>query len=480
MTAYPPITLLKRRRTRIVATVGPASESPAMLEALIHAGVNVFRLNFSHSTHERHKICFDNIHAAEEKTGQVVAVLADLCGPKIRVGKFQHGQITLTAGERITVTTRDVIGDDRLIPSQYTELACDVVTGDRLLLDDGLLELRVEAVQGTEITCLVVVGGVLKDRKGMNLPGVAVSAPALTDKDRDDARFALKLGVDFLALSFVRKAEDVLELKKLIAAEGHDTPVIAKIEKPEAMACIDAILDATDGVMVARGDLGVEMSPEVVPIVQHDLVQRARRKSKPVIVATQMLESMVTNARPTRAEVSDVSTAVFSGADAVMLSAETSVGAYPVESVKMMDRVAHQIEGWQWTEGAFAILTKPEVQTAPLPLQFAVARSTAQLSRDLLVRSVAVRVTTGLSASVIAASRPAAPIIAFTTDARRCRRLNLLWGTIPCLITPAEFKTPPQAARRLALDLGLASPGDVILLLAGFGKSQPMITVLPV
>src|SRR5436190_16603382 len=255
----------------------------------------------------------------------------------------------------------------------------------------------------------------------MNLPGVAVSAPALTEKDRDDARFALGLGVDFLALSFVRKPEDVEDLKKIVAGEGQTTPVIAKIEKPEALAVIDDILEAADGIMVARGDLGVELSPEEVPIAQQDLVVRGRRRCKPVIVATQMLESMVTNARPTRAEVSDVSTAVFSGTDAVMLSAETSVGAHPIEAVRMMDRVARQIEGWQWTDGAFRSLTKADDQAVPLPLGVAVARSTAQLSRDLRVRAVVVRATTGASASVIAASRPAAPVVIFSTDPSKCR-----------------------------------------------------------
>jgi pyruvate kinase len=478
--AYPGTILLKRRRTRIVATIGPASEPPAVLEELIRAGVDVFRLNFSHSDHAHHRSSYEAIRAASDRVGHPVAVLADLCGPKIRVGQFAGGKIELKNGERVTVTTRDVLGGPGLIPSQYHDLHRDVKSGDRILLDDGLLELSVEQVQGKDITCVVIAGGILKDRKGMNLPGVAVSAPALTEKDCDDARFALALGVDALALSFVRSPEDLKDLRKLVQSQGQNTPIIAKIEKPEALAAIDGILDAAEGIMVARGDLGVELSPEQVPIAQQDLVLRARRKTRPVIVATQMLESMVTNARPTRAEVSDVSTAVFSGADAVMLSAETSVGAHPIEAVRMMDRVARQIEGWQWTEGAFRSLTRTDDQAAPLPLDVAVARSTAQLSRDLRVRAVAVRVTSGLSASIIAASRPAAPVIAFSTDAVMSRRLNFLWGVIPCLIDQAEFEQPPQAARRLAMDLGLARSGEVILLLAGFGKGEPLITVLTV
>ncbi len=314
-------TPLRRRRTKIVATVGPACRDPAVLEDLLRAGVNVFRLNLSHGDHAGHRANFANIQSAAAAAGAAIAVLADLCGPKIRVGSFAGGSITLKSGQTVTVTTRDVLGEPGLIPSQYPALAEDVRPGDRILLDDGMLELHVDSVAGSDIACTVTAGGVLKDRKGMNLPGVLVSSPALTDKDRDDARFALDLGVDFLALSFVRRPSDVADLKSLIAAAGSTAPVIAKIEKPEALDAIDEILDAADGLMVARGDLGVELAPEAVPIVQHDLIERARRRHKPIIVATQMLESMVEHPRPTRAEVSDVSHAVFAGADAVMLSA---------------------------------------------------------------------------------------------------------------------------------------------------------------
>ncbi len=271
----PHTSLLHRRRTKIVATIGPASREPAVLEALIRAGVNVFRLNLSHGDHTEHRTNFERIRAASAAGGDPVAVLADLCGPKIRVGRFAGGRIMLEAGQKVSVTTRDVLGEPGLIPSQYAALADDVRPGDRILLDDGMLELHVESVAGSEIVCTVAVGGVLKDRKGMNLPGVLVSSPALTDKDREDARFALDLGVDFLALSFVRDPRDVADLKGLIASTGATTPVIAKIEKPEALDAIDEILDIADGLMVARGDLGVELAPEAVPIVQQDLVQRA-------------------------------------------------------------------------------------------------------------------------------------------------------------------------------------------------------------
>jgi pyruvate kinase len=474
-------TLLKRRRTKIVATVGPASHEPAMLEGLIRAGVNVFRLNLSHGEHAEHRAAFQRVRAAAAALGEPIAVLADLCGPKIRVGRFAGGLVELHTGERVVVTTRNVPGGPGLVPSQYTALAEDVRPGDRILLDDGMLELRVEEAAGTEVACTVTSGGLLRDRKGMNLPGVQVSAPSLTDKDREDVHFALDLGVDYLALSFVRRPEDVADLRALIAGAGHDTPIIAKIEKPEALDAIDEILELADGLMVARGDLGVELAPEAVPIVQQDLVHRARRKSKPVIVATQMLESMIEHPRPTRAEVSDVSHAVFSGADAVMLSAETAAGAYPLRAVEMMDRVCRQVEGWQWVEGAFGSLTEEEAEgRLPLPLRQAVARSTAQLSRDLRVRAVAVRTLGGISAAVVAGMRPAAPVVALTMDAAVSRRLNLLWGVVPRCIDAFDFERPQGIARRLACELGLAQQGQVILLVSGFGKDEPMITVLPV
>ncbi len=473
--------MLHRRRTKIVATIGPASRDPAVLESLLRAGVNVFRLNLSHGDHAGHRANFENIQTVSAAVGEPVAVLADLCGPKIRVGRFAGGCITLAKGQTVTVTTRNVVGEAGLIPSQYTALAEDVRCGDRILLDDGMLELHVESVAGSEIACTVTTGGILKDRKGMNLPGVLVSSPALTDKDREDAHFALDLGVDFLALSFVRHPRDVADLKALVGAAGATTPIIAKIEKPEALDAIDEILDAADGLMVARGDLGVELAPEAVPIVQHDLVQRARHCHKPIIVATQMLESMIEHPRPTRAEVSDVSHAVFAGADAVMLSAETASGAYPIKAVEMMDRVARQVEGWQWIEGAFRSITEGERERpAPLPLREAVARSTAQLSRDLRVRAVVVRTQHGTSAEVVAATRPSAPILALTMDPCVYRRMNLLWGVIPRLIDASEFAHPQEVARRHACELELADEGQTILLLAGFGGGEPMITVLPV
>jgi pyruvate kinase len=477
----PKSSLLRYRRTKIVATIGPASRDPAILEQLIAAGVNVFRLNLSHGSHEEHRTNYGHIRAAAAAAGQHIAVLADLCGPKIRVGRFPEGQILLAAGEPLTVTTRDLPGAPGLIPSQYRDLARDVRPGDSILLDDGLLELRVESTDGTDVRCVVMAGGILKDRKGMNLPNVAVSSPALTEKDRADALFAIGLGVDYLALSFVRRPDDVTDLKDLIAKAGAATPIIAKIEKPEAMDCMDEIIAEADGIMVARGDLGVEMPPETVPIVQRELVERCRLAFKPVIVATQMLESMIASPRPTRAEVSDVSTAVFEGADAVMLSAETAAGAYPVRAVKMMDRVARHTEQFQWLDRGFRSLTEHDKDLpVPLPVRIAVARSVAQLSRDLVVRSIVVRSQRGVSATVVSATRPAAPILGLTMDPAVARRMTLFWGVVPRLIEADEFGRPQETARRHVVDLGLAEAGQNILLLSGFGKDEPKVTVLTV
>ena len=474
--------LLKRRRTKIVATLGPASNSVEVIERLVAAGVDVCRLNMSHGRHEDHRLAYERVRAAAAKLGRPVAVLADLCGPKLRVGRFPGGAIDLPTGSRVVVTTRQVAGAPGLIPSDYPALADDVRPGDRILLDDGLLEFRVESVEGTEVVCAVVHGGVLKDRKGMNLPGVAVSAPSLTDKDREDARFALDLGVDFVALSFVRDAADLAELKALMA--GQPAQLIAKIEMPQAVEAIDEILGACDGIMVARGDLGVEMPPETVPIAQRRLLARARAHNKPAIVATQMLESMVHHPRPTRAEVSDVSTAVFAGADAIMLSAETASGAHPVEAVAMMDRVARWVESYQWEEGAFGSLAAAADGVLRQPLSVAFAHATAQLSRDLRVRSIVVLSRTGMTAGVVASARPAAPVVVATDDASTCRRAALLWGVVPIQVNAADMKHPHALARQLVKRLGLAGGGQYILTIGGFkaspSETAPTLTPLSV
>ena len=472
---------LKKRRTKIVATLGPATQDSATLARLVEAGADLFRLNMSHGDHEFHARVYRLARRAAEDVGRPIAILADLCGPKIRVGTFVDGCLALSEGERVTITTRRIQGDAGLIPSQYEALTDDVVPGTRILLDDGLIELRVEAMESTEVDCSVVRGGMLKDKKGINLPEVSVSVSALTEKDRRDALFAASLGVEFLALSFVCSERDILDLRAHL--KGLETPpdVIAKIERAEALESIDGILAASDAVMVARGDLGVELPLEQVPLIQEDLVYRARRRNRPAIVATQMLDSMVHNARPTRAEVSDVAHAVASGVDAVMLSAETATGDHPVEAVYMMDRIIRETEAFQWKQSAFGSLTGAQ-PVELLPVEDAVARYAAQLARDLKVRAIVVLSRSGVSAGVMSAARPAAPVVAVSGEDGACRRMNLNWGLVPMIVEGEELEDPETLVRRLVKQLGLAEPGQFVLLVRGFKHdlrfTAPSVTVL--
>jgi len=444
---------------------------------LLDAGVDVFRLNMSHGSHDDHRRTYANVRDAATARGTIVAVLADLCGPKIRTGTFRDGSIPLVAGASVTVTTREVEGVGDLIPSQYVGLANDVESGSRILLDDGNLELRVRAVEGTEIACEVVVGGTLRNRKGMNLPGVDVSAPSVTAKDRADAAFAAELGVDLMALSFVRRADDVEELRALLATLGRpDIGIISKIEKPEALENIDAIVDATDGIMVARGDLGVELPAESVPTAQDQLVDHARAAHKPVIIATQMLDSMIHNPRPTRAEVTDVANSVKSGADAVMLSGETASGAHPVEAVETLNRVIRYTEGYLWSQGAFENLVRAQDEAPPIAPSTAIGRAAGLLSRDLLVRAIIVMSRSGTSVRMMSAARPAAPIVALVGDEATARRLALPWGVIPVRSSPEAMATPEAAGRAVALELGLASEGQTVLVAQGY-NDDPALSV---
>ncbi len=478
------ITLLKHRRTKIVATVGPSSADRDVIERMVAGGVNVFRLNFSHGSHAFHQQMFERIRDVARERGSTVAILADLCGPKIRVGKFVGGSIELTAGSVVTVTVRDIEGSAGVIPSQYRELHRDVQVGDRILLDDGNLELKVAGVDDTEITCTVIFGGILRDRKGMNLPAVKVSAHALTQKDRRDAVFALSLGVDYLALSFVRTAADVCELRELIRETGEEGLIIAKIEKPEALQHIDEILDCSDGIMIARGDLGVELPPEEVPLAQERLIIEARLRRKPVIVATQMLESMMDRSRPTRAEVSDVANAVRAGTDAIMLSGETAAGKYPIEAVRIMDMVARQTEAQQWSQGAFGGLKRTQDLEPPVPVDDGVADAIGLLSRNLRPRAIVVISRAGRSVRVISASRPAAPLIGVTLGERAGALSHLLWGVIPHPLKRGGHQFDSELAIAIATDLELATAGDTVILARGFSdkaaENKPSISVLTV
>lgn len=458
------VPLLKYRRTKIVATVGPASREPAVLEALIKSGVNVFRLNMSHGSHDAHREAYLTIRAAADACNAQVAVFADLCGPKIRTGVFPGGPITLTDGQMVCVTTRDVPGTPALIPSQYAALAQDVVPGDRILLDDGNLELRVEAIQDSEITCTVVHGGMLKNNKGMNLPGVNVSAPALTEKDQADARFAIALGVDLVALSFVRQAGDVEALRALMREGPRQVPIISKIEKPEALENIEDILRASDAIMIARGDLGVEIAAERVPFVQKDLIARCNHAGVPVITATQMLNSMIDNPRPTRAEASDVANAILDGTSAVMLSGETAAGKYPLEAVRTMARIAAISEEKLPYDDVLYRSQMSKAQT----LAMAISQATVEVAYELDAKAIVTSTTSGSTARYVASYRPKTPVLAITPREEVQRQLALAWGIVPVVIPYCETTDQMlEHAERVAYELGLAGKGDTIVITAG-------------
>lgn len=410
------------RKTKIVATVGPASSSVKMLQRLMHAGVDVFRLNFSHGENSEKKELIARIREVSGRLGSDVGILADLQGPKIRTGKMRDNAMHLVKGEKVTITTADVLGENGLIPTIYRDLPRDVRPGSRILLDDGLLELKVRLVQGDDVLCSVVTGGILKNNKGINLPGVKVSAPCLTEKDHLDLQFCLNEDIDYIALSFVRTAEDVEELKSIISASGRQIPIIAKIEKPEALRNFDKILKVADAIMVARGDLGVEVQAEKVPVYQKKIIEACNRAGKPVITATQMLDSMVKNPRPTRAETSDVANAILDGTDAVMLSAETASGDYPLESVETMVRVALEVENTGFMRRPD---DGPELSHA---ISKAVAESACRAAGALKAKAIVVFTQSGSTAALISCFRPLTPIIAFTNSTIIRQRLSLFWG----------------------------------------------------
>jgi pyruvate kinase len=421
------------RRAKIVCTLGPASATPERIGELIEAGMDVARLNFSHGTHDDHAKVLAIVRAEAERRGRAVAVLLDLQGPKIRVGTIEGGQVELTAGTELTITTdTSKPGGPGRVPTTYAALPRDVRVGDQLLLDDGYLALVVSEVGDTEVKTVVLSGGVLKNNKGINLPGVDVSAPALSDKDKADAAWGLRHGVDFVALSFVRRAEDLLEAKALLTADDVRIPVIAKIEKPQAVERLDEIIEASDGIMVARGDLGVEMGPEKVPLIQKHLIERTNQRGKIVITATQMLESMITHTRPTRAEASDVANAVLDGTDALMLSGETASGAHPVEAVRTMSRIIGEIEGSAYYRQN---IDSPLIDLAVSAN--AIARAAVIAARALKIRTIAVVTGSGGAARLMSDYRPEGTIVAMTTNEVTFRRLALYWGVTPVMIGPS-------------------------------------------
>ncbi|MBK5279405.1 MAG: pyruvate kinase [Bacteroidia bacterium] len=411
-------------KTKIVATVGPASSNMEMLRALVKEGVDVFRLNFSHGTHEDHLKVINYVREINVEMGTNVALLQDLQGPKIRVNDMQPG-VEIEAGQEIIITTRKVLGNNELVSTSYEGLPKDVKVGDMILIDDGKIELKVKEVRDIDVVCSVIYGGPLKSRKGINLPNSKVSAPSLTEKDLTDLHFGLKHKVDWVALSFVRKAQDILSLREIIDGLESTTRIIAKIEKPEALENIDAIIAATDAVMVARGDLGVEIWMEEVPMVQKMLIEKCNTAGKPVIVATQMMESMIENPRPTRAETNDVANAVMDGADALMLSAETAAGKYPIEVIRSMVRTIGSVE----KQGNIFFKFRELDTTAPNYFNDSLILTACKLAKDVNAQAIVGMTQFGYSAYKAASHRPNCNIFAFTSNDTIINTMNLVWAT---------------------------------------------------
>jgi pyruvate kinase len=454
------------RRAKIVCTLGPATSSLDQITALVHAGLDVARLNMSHGDHDSHLAAYRAVRAACDASGRSVGVLVDLQGPKIRLGRFASGPVSLVAGQEFTITGEDVPGDAREASTTYPDLAADVRPGTRVLVDDGRVVLEVTGVRGSRVRTRVLVGGTVSDHKGLNLPGVRVSAPALTSKDAEDLRWALRLRADMIALSFVQGPDDAEPARKIMDEAGAGLPLIAKIEKPQAVAALPEVVAAFDGIMVARGDLGVEYPLEQVPLVQKRAIGLARKAAKPVIVATQMLESMVSAPRPTRAEASDVANAVLDGADALMLSAETSVGAYPVDAVATMARIIVAAEG----EPALAAPSPG----APETTGCAIARAAAEVGAAVGAKALVAFTMTGETARRLARYRSPIPLLAFTTETATRSQLALTWGA-ETFIVPAVAHTDDMVRQVEAalLDVGRCEKGDVVVVVAGSPPGTP-------
>ncbi|MEP0823528.1 MAG: pyruvate kinase [Ignavibacterium sp.] len=453
--------------TKIICTIGPSSQEPGILKEMISAGMDVARLNFSHGDHEGHRRTLERVRTAAAESGEAITILQDLGGPKIRTGVVENHAVSLEKGQQFVFTIDDVVGNAKRVSTTYKALPKDVRKGDTILVDDGRIKMIVTGKTSTDVSCEVVNGGVLKDKKGMNLPGVSVSVSSLTDKDRADLKFGLEHEVDYVALSFVRKPEDIRDLRKVIIQQGRKgvkVPIVAKIEKPEAVEAIDGIIEEADVIMVARGDLGVELQAEEVPLVQKRIVAKCNKAGKPVIIATQMLESMIENPRPTRAEANDVANAVLDGTDAVMLSGETSVGKYAVEAVHTMDRIirkAETIARDRLGEGLEGIRYDDMFD--------AIARAAAVLAKQLGARAIVPVTHSGGTALRISKYRPPAPIVAVTGRERILRRMNLIWG-VRGMIVPELDVDSDTAFKRIEDELvlrGYVRKGDYVVFTAG-------------
>jgi len=461
------------RRAKIVCTLGPSSLGQEMLERLLTAGMDVARLNFSHGSHKQHAETLEQLRSASLKVRKAVGILGDLQGPKIRTGKLAKGTVELREGAEFTLTTDESVeGNEQIVSTSYSYLAQDVNAGDRILLDDGLLELRVVNSDGDgRVLTEVIHGGTLKEHKGINLPGVLLRGEVLTPKDRADLMFAIKSGIDYVGLSFVRQPSDIDQAKEAMYESGREVPIIAKLEKPEALPRLDGILEKAQGVMVARGDLGVEIPPEEVPAIQKHIIRRANHFGVPVIVATQMLNSMIDHPRPTRAEASDVANAIFDGADALMLSGETASGKFPVESVEMMERIINSAEA--------SVRSNPEL---PIPEPIAIPASFPDVTCGIACRaaresgaSLIVAFTlSGATARLLSHYRPSVPIIAFSPNQEVRRRMALLWGVVPRVLEPIqETEAMVRRVEEELLSRGFANKGERVVIVFGAPIGQP-------
>jgi pyruvate kinase len=452
------------RRSKIVCTLGPAVDSFERLKDLIEAGMNVARFNFSHGSHEEHEERYHRLRKASEDTGRAVGVLADLQGPKIRLETFANGPVELKRGDEFTITTEDVPGDRSICGTTYKGLPGDVSKGETILINDGNVSLQVTEVDGPRVRAIVIEGGVISDHKGINLPGVAVNVPALSEKDVEDLEFALRLGCDMVALSFVRSAHDVLDVHRVMDRVGRRVPIIAKVEKPQAVENMDEVIAAFDAVMVARGDLAVEYPLEKVPMVQKELIEKCRRNAKPVIVATQMMESMIDNSRPTRAEASDVANAILDGTDAVMLSAESSVGRYPIETVKTMSKIVVAAERELLSRGLQPLVPgkKPRTQGG------SVARAACEMADFLDSKALVAFTKSGDTARRLSRYRAVQPIIAFTTEPSTRNQLTLTWGVETYVVRYANHTDEMvEICDAEVAKLNRYEPGDTLIITAG-------------
>ncbi|PWN03620.1 pyruvate kinase [Nocardioides silvaticus] len=460
------------RRAKIVCTLGPATSSERRIRELVYAGMDVARLNMSHGSHADHAEVYRLVREASDASGRGVGILADLQGPKIRLERFADGPVQLHRSQRWTITTRDVQGNGEICGTTYKGLPGDVKAGDPILVDDGKVRLRVVSVSDTDVETEVLVGGKVSNNKGINLPGVAVSVPALSEKDADDLRFALRLGVDFIALSFVRNAADAEDVRKIMREEGVMLPVIAKIEKPQAIDNLDEVVDAFDAFMVARGDLGVECPLEEVPFLQKRIIVAARRNAKPVIVATQMLESMVNNPAPTRAEASDVANAVLDGADAVMLSGETSVGDHPIHTVETMARIVTATEDHALVDDTFSRFGR--IDWDPHTRSGIITKAAEEVAQRVGAKYIVAFTQSGDSARRLARLRSAIPVLAFTPEARARSQLALSWGVEAFKTVSVEHtdEMVRQVDEEL-LRIGRVAEGDLVVIVAGSPPGIP-------